>query len=95
MPKREILAGEKDRNRFCYLYVYHNQLKWVNLSPSVTVKAAAVTGMNHLAILGEHTAAGKTFEWLGKKPLAPCLPISLSLSYWLWSWPYILQMGCC
>lgn len=25
MPKCEILAGEKDRNRFCYLYVYHKQ----------------------------------------------------------------------
>lgn len=60
-----------------YMYTTKNQLKRVNLSPSLTVKAAAVTGMTHLAILGEHTAAGKTFKWLGKKPLAPFLPTSL------------------
>ena len=50
-----------------YVHPIMNQPKRLNLFPSVTVKPAAVTGFPWLAVLREHTAAGKTSKELGEE----------------------------
>jgi len=56
-----------------YMHPIMNQLKHLNLFPSVTVKSAAVTGNNWLAVLREHAAAGKTSKGWEKEASATLL----------------------